>query len=192
MDIEYPLTDLGEFAVGGIHEAILALDEDAWLLNTYRQKTYEVHKDTQSVVLVFTDGCGWPDINIRKETGWGLLAEQAVPLMKEIIGRHYPPGGAIVRAMAVKLPAGGSIKSHRDKHPSFHYSHRVHIPIVSNPKVRFMLDGQYHRLDVGKVYEINNQKPHSVTNAGHEARINFIFDYVPPHHLGQGRSLVVD
>jgi quercetin dioxygenase-like cupin family protein len=186
MDIEYPLSDLGEFAIGSIRKAILALGEDAWLLNTYRQNTYEVHKDTQSVLLVFTDGSGWPDIEISKERGWGLLAEQAVPVMNEIIGRHYPPGGVIVRAMAVKLLAGGSIKSHRDKHPSFYYSHRVHIPIVSNPKVHFMLDGQRHDLQVGKVYEINNQKQHSVTNAGHEARINFIFDYLPPHNLGQG------
>lgn len=192
MDIEYPLTDLGKFSLGAIHKAILALDDDAWLLNTYRQKAYEVHRDTQSVVLVFTDGSGWPDIEISKETGWELLAEQAVPLMNEIIGRHYPPGGAIVRAMAVKLPPGGSIQSHRDKHPSFFYSHRVHIPIVTNSKVRFMLDGQRHSLEVGKVYEINNQKPHSVTNAGNEERINFIFDYLPPQHLGQGASLFVD
>ncbi|MEH6570381.1 MAG: aspartyl/asparaginyl beta-hydroxylase domain-containing protein [Halioglobus sp.] len=192
MDIEYPLTELGEFAVTEMRNAILGLDETAWQQNTYRQRTYEVHRDTQSIVLVFTDGSGWPDIQISKEPGWDLLAKQALPLMNQIIGRHYPPGGAIVRAMAVKLLAGGAIKSHRDKHPSFYYSHRVHIPISSNPLVRFMLDGQPHNLKVGKVYEINNQKQHSVSNKGHEDRINFIFDYLPPQHLGQGGALFVD
>ena len=33
---------------------------------------------------------------------------------------------------------------------------------------------------LGHVYEINNQKQHSVMNKGDEGRINFIFDYVPP------------
>jgi len=40
-------------------------------------------------------------------------------------------------------------------------------------------------MEVGKVYEINNQLQHSVMNKGAEGRINFIFDYVPPEHLGQ-------
>jgi hypothetical protein len=192
MDIEHPLAELGEFAVAGMRKAILGLDEDAWLHNTYRQESYEVHRDTQSVILVFTDGAGWPDIEIRREMGWDLLAEQAVPLMNKIIDRHYPPGGAIVRAMAVRLPSGGVIKSHKDKHPSFHFSHRVHIPLLSNPGVRFTIDGQCHNLQVGKAYEINNQKQHSVTNGGEEQRITFIFDYVPPQHLGQGGALFVD
>jgi hypothetical protein len=38
---------------------------------------------------------------------------------------------------------------------------------------------------VGQAYEINNQLTHSVMNKGTEARIHFIFDYVPPQHLGR-------
>ena len=48
-----------------------------------------------------------------------------------------------------------------------------------------MLDGKSYKFEVGKVYEINNQKQHSVMNKGAEGRINFIFDYVPPENLGQ-------
>ena len=188
MDIGVPLRDLGEFDIAPLKEAILALDDTAWLGNEYRQETYEVHQQTQSVVLVFTDGSGWPDIEVRKEEGWDLLSEQAVPLMHQILDKYYPPGGTIVRAMAAKLLPGGVIKPHRDSHPSFHYGHRIHIPIVSNPRVRFMLDGRPYRFEVGKVYEINNQKKHSVMNKGNEGRINFIFDYIPPQNIGQASS----
>ena len=48
-----------------------------------------------------------------------------------------------------------------------------------------MIDGRPYKMEVGKVYEINNQLPHSVMNKGVDARINFIFDYVPPQHLGR-------
>jgi hypothetical protein len=185
MDIGEPLRELGKFDIASLRDAILGLDESAWEGNEYRQQTYEVHEHTRSVVMVFTDGSGWPDIEVSRENGWDLLAEQAVPLMHEIITKHYPPGGTIIRAMAAKLLPGGLIMPHTDKHPSFHYGHRIHIPIVTNSRVRFMLDGRPYKFEVGKVYEINNQKRHSVMNKGKEGRINFIFDYVPPEHLGQ-------
>jgi aspartyl/asparaginyl beta-hydroxylase (cupin superfamily) len=59
------------------------------------------------------------------------------------------------------------------------------VPITTNPRVRFMIDGRPHQLQVGRAYEINNQKNHSVMNKGDEARITFIFDYVPPAELGR-------
>jgi len=188
MDIGVPLRDLGEYDVAPLRDLILALGEEAWLGNTYRQQEYEVHQQTQSIVMVFTDGSGWPDIEVRREPGWDLLAATAVPLMHRIIADHYPPGGSIIRAMAARLGAGGIIKPHRDKHPSFHYGHRIHIPISTNARVRFIIDGRPYRMEVGRVYEINNQLQHSVMNKGAEGRVNFIFDYVPPQHLGQSST----
>ena len=185
MDIGAPLRELGEYDISALRAALLDLPELAWTGNTYRQQAYDVHQMTNSVVLVFTDGSGWPDIEVRREAGWDLLAEQALPLMHAILADHYPPGGNIIRAMAARLPAGGVIKTHRDQHPSFHFGHRIHIPIVSNSWVRFTIDGRPFHLEVGKVYELNNQLQHSVMNKGDDSRINFIFDYVPPQHLGR-------
>lgn len=188
MDIGVPLRELGEYDIRPLRDVILAQDEQAWLGNTYRQQEYEVHQHTNSIVMVFTDGAGWPEIEVSREAGWDILAEQAVPLMHQILADHYPPGGSIIRAMAARLSAGGVIKPHRDKHPSFHYGHRIHIPIYTNSRVRFMIDGRPYKMAVGKVYEINNQQQHSVMNKGKEGRINFIFDYVPPQHLGQAQQ----
>ena len=86
-----------------------------------------------------------------------------------------------------KLLAGGIIKPHIDSHPSFRYGHRIHIPITSNPRVRFMIDGRPYKLEVGQAYEINNQKRHSVMNKGKEDRITFIFDYVPAESIDRSR-----
>jgi len=185
MDIGVPLRELGACDIDALREAILAQGEPAWLDNTFRQQEYDVHQMTHSLVMIFTDGANWPQIEVRRQAGWDLLAEAAVPLMHRIIEQHYPPGGTIIRAMAARLSAGGVIKPHRDRHPSFHYGHRIHLPIVTNPRVRFMIDGRPYKLEVGKAYEINNQLVHSVMNKGSQARINFIFDYIPPQHLGR-------
>jgi aspartyl/asparaginyl beta-hydroxylase (cupin superfamily) len=100
--------------------------------------------------------------------------------MQDIIRRHYPPGGTIIRAMAAKLLAGANITPHFDAHMTFRASHRIHIPLTTNSRVRFMIDGRPYQFEVGQAYELNNQLTHSVMNTGQKDRINFIFDYLPP------------
>jgi hypothetical protein len=179
MNINVPLRELGPVNSEALREAILGLDDIAWKNNQSRQEEFEVHRATESIVMVFVDLENWPEIIISKEAGWDVISKEALPLMNDIIERFYPPGGTVIRAMAAKLLSGGIIKPHTDKHPSFHCGHRIHVPITANPRVRFMIDGQPYRFEVGEAYEINNQMKHSVMNKGAEDRITFIFDYVP-------------
>jgi hypothetical protein len=178
MDIEGPFRELGPVDSSPLIETVLKQSEEAWKVNQYRQQAYDVHTQTESLVMVFCDG--WPDITVSKEAAWDALKETAVPLMRRIIDDFYPAGGTVIRAMAAKLKAGGIISPHRDSHPSFRNAHRIHIPITTNTGVRFMINGRPHRFEVGKAYEINNQMNHSVINAGKQDRITFIFDYLPP------------
>jgi hypothetical protein len=185
LDIDTPVRELGPVGSDALIEAILAQEKAAWLEEEHRQQAYDVHRETESIVLVFVDLNDWPRIDVKKKPGWDRLADVAVPVMHDIIGRFYPPGGTIIRAMAAKLLAGGKIKPHKDTHPSFHHGHRIHVPVTTNPRVRFMIDGRPYQFLVGEAYEINNQKKHSVMNKGQEDRISFIFDYVPPAELGR-------
>jgi len=186
MDIDTPLKSLGKIDAEPLRQVILDLDEDAWLSNEQRQNNYEVHRQTQSIVLVFCDG-PMNDLTVSKENGWDLLADVAVPVMHELIGRGYPAGGTIIRAMAAKLLSRGRINPHFDSHPTFRRSHRIHVPITTNPRVRFIIDGRPYQMKVGEAYEINNQKTHSVMNSGGEDRITFIFDYMPPEQIATRR-----
>ena len=189
MDIGVPVRSFGKVEMQALAAAILAADEAAWNENVERQKSFEVHEQTRSIVLLFAEVSNWPELEISKQPGWDRFADLAVPLMHEIIRNWYPPGGTIIRAMAAKLLAGGRILPHRDSHPSFGIGHRIHVPIVTNPRVRFMIDGRPYQLEVGQAYEINNQKTHSVMNKGTTDRINFIFDYVPRDaRPGQARA----
>lgn len=189
MEIETPLKSLGSVDIEALQNEILSLGEDAWLEQDYRQQTYDVHRYTQSIVMVFTDGSNWPNIEVSKEAGWDRLADVAVPVMHNIIENHYTAGGTIIRAMAAKLIARGNIKPHIDTHPSFRYGHRIHVPITTNSRVRFMIDGRPYKLEVGQAYEINNQLRHSVMNKGEEDRITLIFDYVPAESIDRSNQL---
>lgn len=187
MDIDAPIRTLGDIDIGALQDTILSQEGNVWHEQEHRQQTYDVHAYTESIVMIFTDGSGWPNIEISKQPGWERLADVAVPVMHDIVERYYPKGGTIIRAMAAKLMVGGIIKPHVDSHPSFRYGHRIHVPITTNPRVRFMIDGRPYRMEIGRAYEINNQKRHSVMNKGEEDRITFIFDYVPPQHIDRSQ-----
>jgi len=178
MDIGIRLRELGELDISALKDAILAQDETAWTENSYRQSEYEVHHNTESIVLLFCTG-EWPEVEVTREAGWDRLARQAMPLMEHLIEKHYRHGGTIIRAMAAKLLAGCHINPHFDSDASFEYGHRIHVPITTNSGVRFMIDGRPYQFQPGSAYEINNRLKHSVMNQGKLDRITFIFDYVP-------------
>lgn len=177
MEFDGTIKELGEVDVQALIDRVLGFGPEAWQANQYRQNAYSVHEHTESLVMVFCNG--WPDMTVSKESAWEPLQDIAVPLMHGLLDQHYPAEGTIIRAMAAKLKPGGVISPHRDTHQSFVVSHRIHVPLTTNPGVRFMIHGRPHRLQVGQAYEINNQRNHSVINTGNEDRITFIFDYLP-------------
>lgn len=183
MNIDVPLRALGAIDIAALRDAILGQIDVAWDEDESRQGTFYVHDQTRSIVMLALDDTKWPERAVSKGPGWTRLAEVAVPIMREIIEKHYPVGGEVVRAMAARLKAGENIKAHSDIHQSFHCGHRIHVPITTNPKVWFTINGRPYQFEVGQAYEINNQLQHSVVNKGDEDRITFIFDYVPPGPL---------
>ena len=114
MDIKEAQRCLGEVDMQALSDVILAQEPQAWTEQMIRQQTYEVHRDTESIVMLFCDE-GWPDGEIHRETGWDRLADTAMPLIDYIINTYYAPGGTLLRAMVAKLIAGGRILPHRDK-----------------------------------------------------------------------------
>ena len=183
MDIGNPVRELDVIKnAPTLISAVLQLPEATWLEDQSRQDNFHVHSQTQSLVLLFCES-EWPEMQVEKKSAWSYLAKQAVPVMREILDSYYDRGGVILRAMASKLLPHGTIEGHTDGHPSFSCSHRIHVPLLTNPDVIFLVGGKQITMDVGKGYEINNQLVHRVHNGGDDDRIHFIFDYVPPENI---------
>ena len=183
MDIGEPLRELGAIDTTALRAAILGQEDIAWHEDESRQESFYVHDRTRSLVMVALDDSNWPNGPVSRGLGWERLADVALPVMQEIIENHYPQGGEIIRVVAASLAAGANIKAHNDVHQSFHCAHRIHVPITTNKKVWFTINGRPYQLQPGQAYEVNNQKQHSVVNKGAEDRITFIFDYIPPGPL---------
>ena len=85
MDIGVPLRDLGHIDSGALIEAVLSADDQSWLDNSHRQSAYEVHHQTQSLMMLFVDTERWPQIEVSKQSAWERLSDTALPIMKSIL-----------------------------------------------------------------------------------------------------------
>lgn len=176
MKLDTPLKTLGPVNHLALKQAVCAATQDEWLAEQLRQKSFDVHAKTHSIILLFVDG--WPELRVTKHAGWTQYSRVALPVMQEIIQKHYSPNGTVIRAVFAKLLAGMSIDEHFDDHPSFAIGHRIHVPLVTNEEVDFVIASQHFNLKEGVAYEVSNLDFHYVANPSFEDRIHMIFDYV--------------
>ena len=160
-------------------QAIADIDDPVWDRFAKRQREYPVHQRTRSIGFIWTDG--W--VNGKPLTLPLNYApkplEAAVRSCCQRILAQYP-GGSILRLMLTELPAGSAIPRHRDAYALLEQTHRCHLPVVTNPDVTFMIDDVDYHLAAGEAYEVDNMRPHAVTNAGSERRIHLICNVLPP------------
>lgn len=77
----------------------------------------------------------------------------------------------------LNLSAGAQIKPHSDHCLGYEDGYfRLHIPIITNPDVIFILDDQRLIMNEGECWYINANFTHSVANNGAEDRIHLVID----------------
>jgi hypothetical protein len=158
--------------------------QEEWLLDTSRQDKLATHKDTKMFQLRFMsyhwelgDGNTSSDINYfkNKESNENLSS------IYEYLENIYD--GKVIRAEIIQMNKNSSIKSHVDGGVMLQLGRRIHIPLITNPKVIFEVFEEKKYLEVGSWYEINNIIPHSVINDSEYDRVHLIIDLMPNKHL---------
>lgn len=77
----------------------------------------------------------------------------------------------------MRLGPGSTIKEHSDFDLSFEQgAARIHIPVVTNERVEFLLNGRPLNMDVGSAWYLRLSDPHSVTNHGDTDRVHLVID----------------
>ena len=151
------------------------IPERAWH-GSGREQTYEVHKQTQSLLLIHDS-----DFRHYNPTYHDLYTEfrkELKPIF-DFITERFGPDGYIVRALFARLAGHGRIDTHTDGLYSLLKCHRIHLPIISNDQVIFTIGGEERVLGEGEMWEINNATLHSVDNNSDQDRIHLIVDWVP-------------
>ena len=111
----------------------------------------------------------------------GELKSYALPIIEDLEKEF---NGKVIRAVFVNLPSGKNIYPHIDEGLYAGLSHRLHVPIITNNNVIYTVgDEKFCMTEVGKLYEINNQKTHAVENLGTEDRIHLVVLLLPSIHV---------
>lgn len=132
---------------------------------------------------------GWDSIALRSQDGQSttVFAHPDRPYLDTPLLQQCPAFQAALGAIAcekesvrlLRQDAGGEIKTHRDI--GLHYSDgvfRLHIPLVTNPDVAFVVDGQRLPMQPGQCWFGDFSLPHSVINGGNTERIHLVVDCI--------------
>ena len=165
----------GEVNTTGIRHRVMEMTNADWRSDSFRQKQFAVHSDTETIYLIFDRDFRHVDPTIHK--AFEDVSECVVPVfntLKAVFG-----SGGVIRCLLTRLKAGGHISAHRDHGFSLQHSHRVHVPIMTAPEVMFVVGGEPRHLSAGEVWEINNCRTHEVFNRSAIARVHMIVDWAP-------------
>jgi len=137
-----------------------------------------------------TDYAGdWKGISLRSASGASenILAKQSdcfldTPLLQQcdyfreiIIGFHC----SLETIRLLALAPGSHIKTHRDQGLSYSAGcFRIHIPIITDTEVEFVVDGEQLPMQAGECWYANFDLPHSVTHKGRTRRVHLVIDGV--------------
>ncbi|MBK6937498.1 MAG: aspartyl/asparaginyl beta-hydroxylase domain-containing protein [Chitinophagaceae bacterium] len=163
------------FDVKRLQQEVSLLTGESWLFH-YQTMHYE----GESSAIPLRSVGGRPDDVIISPFEDAEYADtiflQRSNCFKEVLATFQCPIKAV---RLLKLNAGSVIKEHRDAELCFEKGEvRIHIPIVTNDKVAFLLDNEKFNLREGECWYMNFNLPHAINNNSNAARIHLVIDAV--------------
>ena len=169
--------ELGSVDIEALREAVLAIPEAIWdAENADKPNRFEALDKTRHIVFRFVDNFqDWRQSHDRPLWAqWRALIE---PVLAQATRPYCYARAAFPRVMLARMAPGGVIKPHRDANPAAKWPHKIHVPIQTNDKVVFFVEGIGYRMPEGEAFEVNNMGVHAVENNGDSDRIHLIFEY---------------
>jgi len=168
---------LGAVEIGALRDKVLATSETVWNAeNSVKPNRFEALDRTRHIVFRFvSDFDDWRVAeNHRLWEEWRQVLE---PVLAQATQAYGYARGSYPRVMLARMAPGGVIHPHRDGNPAARWPHKIHVPLLTNEKVTFFVDGVGFHFPEGKAVEVNNMGVHAVTNDGAADRIHLIFEY---------------
>ena len=100
----------------------------------------------------------------------------AMSLMEEL-------GGVWGRSRLMGLAPGAIVPSHVDIHYYWQTHVRIHIPVITNPGVRFQCGDDEVHMEPGEAWIFDSFRLHEVRNEGTEKRVHLVLDTVGGERL---------
>lgn len=175
LDVDYKC--VGEISKQLITNLLNSINENDWFEDDYRKSVSNM-QDCNSIpirhALVCVFGYGLESIKqIEKRKLFDKFFPHIEPILNEL-KKYYE-----FRQYACfisRLNPGGVIGMHPDTGAFLELCHRVHVPLKSNSKVRYVIENNSYYWEPGKIYEFDNTREHGVINESEEERIHLVLN----------------
>ena len=168
----------------GILEILKTVPEEEWNKDTVvrnsKEKVDNTNLDTRALMLKYKStaavGPGFVDYEKNDVETLNKLKPFLDVIISDAKNFYGYENLKLTNIVFTELRRGGIIPEHSDTGKMLTTHHRIHIPLVSDPAVKFTLDHKDYYLEPGYGYEINNQLTHEVRNESNIDRIHMIID----------------
>lgn len=97
------------------------------------------------------------------------------PYIMEILAEI---GAVWGRSRLMALAPGAEVPPHADTHYYWRTHHRLHIPVITNPAVRFTCGDESVHMAAGECWMFDSFRWHDVQNKGTQRRVHLVIDTV--------------
>ena len=171
---------LGAVDVTELRAHVGRVSEKVWRQeDADKENDYFCFTHTRHIVFRFIHGNRTP-LRYYSNPIWTVWQRLLLPVMAQAAAPYGYAGPVYPKAMLARLAAGHGIDPHadsdgsgEDSHP---LTHRIHVPLQTNPRATLTVDGADFHLEAAHAFEVNNLVTHSAFNGGAEDRIHFIFE----------------
>lgn len=169
--------DLGAVDVAPLQAQVARLSEKVWdQENDAKENKFDVFHQTRHIIFRFTPSNRDPREHYSTPI-WMVWQPILLPMMEGITVQYGHKTCEFSKIMLARLSANAVIDRHVDGAESNLVTHKVHVPLQSNPGAVFYIGDHQRHLEVGRAYEVNNIAPHGVENKGSQDRIHLIFEH---------------
>lgn len=167
MRISRPLLKLPiQFDAAALSAEVAALPQEAWL-------DHPQNFDGNDGVPLVSPGGEHVNSAVGPMAPTRFL--DALPYVRRIMSAL---DGCWGRSRLMGLATGAEVPLHVDVHYYWRTHLRIHIPVVTNPAVRFHVHDESYHLKAGECWILDSFHPHRVENGGTEKRIHLVLDTV--------------
>ena len=160
----------------------ISIPDDSWF--TFKESmhyNFETHTNINPLVIYNQPDRDNPVYSKKIVNEYFLLQfDELLNYLRKIVISLYPDG-EFKRILLHKLFAGKNIIRHDDVGHHMETSKRIHVPIITNDKVDFIVNDEVVNMKYGDIVEINNNLPHEVLNNSNSDRVHLIVDWNSTH-----------
>ncbi len=172
----HTLRDLCPVDVSQLTRQVAQLSDAVWTaLDAAKENKFAVLGHTRHIIFRFFHPAEDPRRFVSHSI-WHAWRESLMAVMAPVGATYGYAQPEFPKVMLASLPPGGVIHPHTDGAGGNLLTHKIHVPLTTNPGVTFTIRDEVFHLDVGRAYEVNNIARHGGANHGTEARVHLIFE----------------